>query len=112
MYDLISIGNIAIDLYFRDKSFTVKDDRLQLAMGGKYFANYFHYGVGGGGANVAIGVRRSGLKTAILGKIGNNPFKDLILEVLKKEDVTSYLCQLEDEYMNISSILLSSKGER
>ncbi len=112
MYDLISIGNIAIDLYFRDKSLTFKDNRFQLALGGKYFTNYFYFGIGGGGANVAIGAQRSGLKTAVLGKIGNNSFKEVILDALKKEDVTAYLCQLEEGYLDISSILLTEKGER
>jgi sugar/nucleoside kinase (ribokinase family) len=112
MYDLISIGNISVDLFFKDKSLTFKDGRFQLAVGGKYFTNYFHTGVGGGGANVAIGVQTHGLKAAVLGKIGNNSFKEVILSELKKHDVTTYLCQLEDKYINISSVLLTPSGER
>ncbi len=112
MYDLISIGNISIDLYYRDNSLTFKHGRFQLALGGKYFTNYFYSGVGGGGANVAIGARNNGLKAAVLGKIGNNPFKELILTSLKKEDITTYLCQLEENYLNISTILLTNAGER
>lgn len=112
MYDLISIGNIAIDLYFRDKSLTFKDDRFQLALGGKYFTNYFYFSVGGGGANVAIGAQRNDLKTAVLGKIGNNPFKEIILNAFEKAKVSTYLCRLEPEYLNISSILLTDRGER
>lgn len=112
MYDLISIGNISIDLYYRDNSLTFQHGRFQLVLGGKYFTNYFYSGVGGGGANVAIGAQKNGLKAAVLGKIGNNPFKELIISSLKNDDVTTYLCQLEENYLNISTILLTKNGER
>ena len=39
MYDLICVGNIAIDLYYRGKTLTNKDGRFQLAIGGKYHAD-------------------------------------------------------------------------
>lgn len=112
MYDVICIGNIAIDLYFKGKSLTYKKERFQLAVGGKYCANYFHIGVGGGGANVGIGIQRHGLKSAVLGKIGSNPFKEIILESFRREKVTTYLCQFNPEYSNLSSILLTGSGEK
>jgi sugar/nucleoside kinase (ribokinase family) len=112
MLDLIAIGNISIDLYFKGDSLTFADNRFQLAVGGKYFCNYFFEGVGGGGANVAIGVSKHGLKTAVYGKIGNNPFKNIIVEKLRSNGVSSDLCQIEDNYFNVSSILLTAGGER
>ncbi len=60
MYDLISVGTISVDLYFLGKSFTFKDNRFALALGGKYQAENFYLSVGGGGANVAIGVAKHG----------------------------------------------------
>lgn len=112
MYDLIAIGNISIDLYFQGESLTNKSKRFTLAIGGKYNADYFHESLGGGGANVAIGAARHGLKTAILGKIGNNQFKEMILKHLKDHEVSDCLCSFKDEYLKISSILLSPAGER
>lgn len=112
MYDLISIGSISIDLFFQGESLTFKDNRFQLAVGGKYQADYLYESVGGGGANVAIGGSKNGLKTAVVGKIGNNPFKKIILEELHESGVSTSLCQYEDKYMNISSILLTDSGER
>lgn len=112
MLDLISIGNITIDLFFKGDSLTQKDKRFQLALGGKYVAEYFHESLGGGGANVAIGVRRNGLKTAVIAKIGDNPFKSIIIDKLKKEKVSTKLLQRKKEYTAISTILLGQKGDR
>lgn len=112
MYDLISVGNISIDLYFKGKSFTKNNKRYQLAIGGKYYADYFHEDIGGGGVNVASGVAKLGLRTAVFGKVGNNPFKDVIFKKLADKKVSTEFCQIENDYYKISSILLSENGER
>lgn len=112
MYDLISIGSISIDLYFKGDSLTFKDGRFQLAIGGKYLAEHFYTGLGGGGANVAISATKNGLNTAVMGKVGNNVFKKIILEKLDEHKISYSLCDFEDNYNNVSSILLSPTGER
>ncbi len=112
MYDLVSIGNISIDLFYRGQSFTFKDGRFQLAIGGKYLADHFYTGIGGGGANVAIGASRKGLKTAVYGTIGDNPFRHILFEKFSKEHVSYSYCPLVRDYFNISSILLTEIGER
>jgi len=112
MFDLISIGNISIDLYFKGESLTFSDKRFQLAVGGKYFADQFHTSLGGGGANVAVGSAKYGLKTAVLGTIGNNPFKKMIVQLLENYKISTNLCSVEEDYFNISCILLSEDGER
>lgn len=112
MYDLISIGGISMDFYFKGDSLTFKDNRFQLAIGGKYVTDYFYEGLGGGGANVAIGTHKNGLKTAVMGIIGNNVFKKIILEKLEKFKVSYEPCRFEDNFYNISVILLRSDGER
>jgi len=112
MFDLISIGGISIDLYFKGSTLTYKNNRFQLAVGGKYISEKFYTGVGGGGANVAIGVRKHGLKSAVMGKIGNNIFKKIIIEKLHEMRIDYHLCDIEDNYYNVSSILLTPQGER
>ena len=112
MFDLISIGNVSIDLYFKGEFLTFHDGRFQLAVGGKYFTDQFHTSVGGGGANVAIGASKNGLKSAVYGKIGNNSFKKIIVDELKSHKVSTKLCEIEEKYTNISCILLNPKGER
>lgn len=112
MYDLITIGSISIDMYYQGDSLTQKDDRFALALGGKYLVDHFYSGLGGGAANVAVGVEHHGFNTAIVGKIGKNQFKKMILEHLENNKITDKYCQFEDDYMKISSILLAKNGER
>lgn len=112
MFDLISIGNISIDLFFKGESLTFKDGRFQLAVGGKYFADQFHTSIGGGAANVAIGVAKHGLKTAILCQIGNNPFKNILIDHLHSFDISTKFCTIAENYFNVSCIILNEKGER
>ena len=112
MYDLLCIGSISVDLYYQGDSLTNDGERFNLAIGGKYQVDHFHAGLGGGAANVAIGVQKEGYKTAVWGKIGENQFKDLILSHLKTHGITATLCELEKDFTKISSILLSPKGER
>jgi len=56
--------------------------------------------------------KKMGLNTAILGKIGDNQFKEIIQKHLKDNGVSTSLCHVEKNYMKISSILLSPQGER
>ncbi|HLD26578.1 MAG TPA: carbohydrate kinase family protein [Patescibacteria group bacterium] len=112
MYDLISIGNITIDLFFKGDSLTQKDDRFFLALGGKYSASYFHESLGGGGANVAVGCASFGLNCAVIGSIGENPFKNVIIQKLVKKGISCEFLRVEKNYINISAILLNEKGER
>ncbi len=112
MYDLITIGGISIDMYYQGNSLTQKGERFNLAVGGKYLVDSFFSGLGGGAANVAIGTQAAGFKTALLAKIGENQFEELIRNHLKDHKLTDALIQKEKEYMKISSILLSPEGER
>lgn len=113
MLDLISIGTVTIDLYYKGESLTQNKDHFELAVGGKYFADHFYEGLGGGGANVAIGVEKAGLQAGLIAKIGENAFTKLIMEKLENSGVTfKGYCQMEEDYTNISSVLLTAKGEK
>ena len=112
MYDLISVGSISIDLYFGGKSLTRNKERFQLAIGGKYYGDYFHEDIGGGGCNVAVGVTKLGLRSAVFGKVGNNAFREVILKKLTDKKVSTEFCEVEENYYKISSILLTETGER
>lgn len=112
MYDLICIGDITVDLYFKTESLKVEDNRLSLAMGGKYPSNLFYQGLGGNAANVAIDASSFELDTAICGLIGENAFKQIIIQHLVKKNVSTELLMFLGDYISISSILLLENGER
>lgn len=112
MYDVITLGDITIDLFFKGESLTQKDNRFFLAIGGKYVCDFFYEAVGGGGANVAIGCANFGLNTAVVGKVGENSFKQIIIQKLIKKGVSTEFLITEEEFLNISAILLTDSGER
>lgn len=113
MLDILSIGTASIDIYYKGECLTEKNDRFELAHGGKYFADEFFEGLGGGGANVAIGLSQLGIKTGLMATIGRNSFTDLIINKLQKTKVEyRQFCDLVDGYTNISSILLTKNGEK
>jgi len=112
MHDLITIGTVSMDLYFKGNSLTIKDNHFSLVCGGKYFVNFFHEGLGGGATNVAVAAKKTGIEVGLIAKIGNNTFKSLLLEKLKSAGISSRLCDIEDDYNNVSSILLNDDGEK
>lgn len=112
MHDLISIGNITLDMYFEGDDLTTREDRFFLAHSGKYFVNNFNLFLGGGGANVAIGAKRNGLEVAVSGKIGENSFKETFMTKLNEFNIPTDLCFFEKSYLNISTILRKPSGER
>jgi sugar/nucleoside kinase (ribokinase family) len=112
MYDLITLGDIVVDLFYRGESLTEEKDRFNLAMGGKYFVDGFYETLGGGGCNVAVGCARHNLVTAVCGMVGENNFKQIIVQTLAKRNVSTEFLMYQKDYLNISSILLSKEGEK
>ncbi|MEI6533173.1 MAG: carbohydrate kinase family protein [Candidatus Roizmanbacteria bacterium] len=112
MYDLLSIGTLGVDLYYQSESYSIENNKISFVLGDKYLAESFFVGIGGGATNVAIGCEKHGLRTSLMAKIGNNPFKKLILDRLNEERISHLHCDYEDNYHNVSSIFLTSSGER
>lgn len=112
MYDLVSIGSLTVDLFFKGESLTADSGRFELAKGGKYFADYFHEGLGGGATNVAIGARRLGLRVALKSTLSDTGFRPLIEEKLQNEHISYLYSHFEKDYHSVSCILLSGKGEK
>lgn len=112
MYQLISIGDITIDQYYQSDSLTQEKDRFSLVIGGKYYSDFFHLGLGGSGANVAIQGTSLGLDTAVVGKVGEGTFKNVIVQHLIKRTVSTEFLYFDKDYVSISTILLSKSGEK
>lgn len=111
-FDLITIGNISADLYFKADKLTMRNKRYFLALGGKYYVNDFYFKIGGSAANVAIGAKKNRLKIAPCAIIGNNPFRKQIIHFLKLKGIPTSLSMFKQNYSNISVILLKEDGER
>ena len=112
MSSVLSIGSLTLDLFFQDQSLTIQKNRFHLALGGKYVVNSFRQGIGGGGGNVAVGLSRAGIKTLLWAQIGRGGVSKLVLDRLQEEKVIIDYLSTEEEFTNLSVILLSAKGER
>lgn len=74
-FDLLTMGRSSIDLYSNDVGAPFED-----------ITNFAAY-VGGSPLNIAVGVQRLGLKTALLTAVGQDKVGDFILAFLQKEGV-------------------------
>jgi sugar/nucleoside kinase (ribokinase family) len=83
-----------------------------LATGGKYVTEEFAQSLGGDGANVAIGLSRLGIRTALFSEMGTIGVSTLIREKLRDEEIDMSLVLAREKFANVSAILLSEKGER
>ncbi len=112
MYQLVAIGDITVDVYFQGESLTHDKGRFNLAIGGKYYSDAFHHGLGGSAANVSIHASQLGLDSAVVAKVGENAFKNMIVQNLAKKTVSTEFLYFDRNHMSLSTILLSSSGER
>jgi len=99
MYDLVSIGEILVDL---TPAGAEPDGRVL------YQAN-----PGGAPANVACAAARFGLKTAFIGAVGEDAFGRLCLAALKKAGVeTAWATVLPGKATTLAAVGLDETGDR
>lgn len=79
MIDVVTVGHVLLDIRFLVNRFVGPDEEGVILKETR--------GVGGSAANVAIGVRRLGFKSAIIAKVGFDPFGRIAVEELMKEGV-------------------------
>lgn len=112
MYQLVAIGDITVDMFFQGKTLTQDKEHFNLVIGGKYYADAFHSGLGGSAANVSIHGAQLGLDSAVVSKVGENAFKNIVVQTLARKTVSTEFLQFDRDHVSISSILLSPSGER
>ncbi len=87
MYDVICLGSATTDIFI-DTGLREKSGKIVYPLGTKIPIKELNFGIGGVGVNVAVGLSRLGLKTAYLGKIGDDDSGRRILKCLKKEKIS------------------------
>lgn len=117
MYNLITIGDAVLDTHIIIKDALLENDpnnesRLCLAYGGKIPIEDSFQALGGNAANVAVGATKLGLKTSIVSAIGKDGNGKIILDELKKSDVTTDLIFSDEKAKTRYSMVLNFKGER
>src|SRR3990172_7111674 len=103
MADILVIGSLNADLVVRAPRFpkageTISGEDLQILPGGK-------------GANQAVAAARQGVKTAMVGRVGNDSFGPFLLNSLKSDavDITNVL--VHDSATGTATIIVDSNGQ-
>ena len=94
-FDIITIGSATVDHFADTDSELIRIDTrchheelIAFPLGSKLLINELKTTVGGGGTNTAVTFAHLGLKTAYLGKIGDDAAGDFVLSLLKQEGIT------------------------
>lgn len=86
MYDVICFGSATRDIFI-DTGLKEINRKIAYPAGAKIPIKNLTLEFGGGGINVAMGTSKMGVKTAYLGKLGNDETARAILDTLKKSNI-------------------------
>lgn len=116
MFDLISIGDGAVDLFFQihDAQIELEHGTAELCLkfGDKLPVEQFAQTLGGNNPNNAVGAVRLGLKTAIYLNVGTDLMGKFTLEKIKEEKINTRYIKVNEGMNSNVSALISFKGER
>ena len=99
MFDIITVGEILIDLTQSGKN--------------EYGIPVYTANPGGAPANLAVAASRLGVKTAFIGKVGNDSFGQLLRATLAADNVDiSGLATDMQEMTTLAVVSLDARGER
>jgi sugar/nucleoside kinase (ribokinase family) len=119
MYDLVSIGSVVKDIILitdRGKVFKTPKDKLApewlgFELGEKIRADVIRETLGGVATNLAIGMKRLGLKSSLLSTVGTD--YEWILRELKKNAINTSHISIDKDRQTSSVILVDKKiGDR
>jgi ribokinase len=104
-YDVICVGSVTIDCFV-----DLPVDFNNIKHGSKLIINDINLLTGGGASNVAVGLRRLGLKTGYIGEVGDDHSAYIIRRDLEKEGV-DFLVKQHSRHQTAYSVILESKGK-
>ncbi len=113
MYDIITFGSAAQDIYLKSEKFLpaygnkfLTGEGVCLNLGSKTEMENISFFSGGGGANAAATFAKQGLKVAYCGQVGKDCFGDLILKELKELKIDASLVKQTSEKPTNTSVIL------
>ena len=105
MYDVVTVGHILLDLRFCVERFATPDRESPITSQS--------HSVGGSAANVAIGVRRLGGLSKVIGKVGFDDFGKSALEDLAREgvDISNVRIDALGGRTGFTVVIIDSQGQ-
>lgn len=118
-FDVITIGDAVKDTFIKPCSthfcslqINMHGDNLCIRHGDKISVDEISYSLGGSATNVAVGLRRLGLKTAIIGAVGDDAVADEIITQLNGEKVETMWLKKYKGVMTSASVIVIFNSER
>lgn len=103
MKNIVVVGSVNVDIF-------LKVPRMP-QIGETILGDKFYWHIGGKGANQAVGAARLGAPVYFVGKVGNDPFQQRILDQLKGEGVnTKFVVHDEEDPSGMAVILVDENG--
>lgn len=107
MFDIITFGSATGDIFLRLGKEFFQDQRICFPLGGKFVVDDVAIFSGGGGTNSACTFASQGLKTAYVGKIGNDLMGRMVNDDLQKFKVSQSFLRKDDNLKTAFSVILS-----
>lgn len=112
MYDVITFGSATRDVFIKSKQFDVIKHKsfitgqgIGLNLGSKIYLDDIFFASGGGGTNASATFAKQGLRTAYIGKVGNDPGGRAIKDELESLKIRCFLSEDNKKQTNYSVIL-------
>lgn len=103
MFDVVAVGHVLADIRFVVNEFVGPDEEGVILEQSR--------GVGGSAANVAIGVRRLGLSSAIIAKIGFDGFGRIAVDELMREGVDISGLKVSFSSTGFTIVIIDGRGQ-
>lgn len=124
MYDVITIGDGTNDIFLKPHEASLIDspecpergvcDRSLICwnFGEKITVDKVYYDVGGSACNVAVGLSRLGLKTALICALGSDSVGEKVKKKLAKEKIPQQYLKILKNIETSFSVIINYQGER
>ena len=118
MFDVITIGDATFDTFFvidnDSPQCHLNKDKTQLCLNyaDKISLTSVGQSAGGNAANVAVGIKKLGLKTAIVTELGDDMNGLAVEEALTRAHVDTRLIHIRKNHQTRFSVVLNYRGER
>ena len=119
-YDILTVGGIMRDIIFLTKEGTITESpenplcqrMISFELGAKVYVKKVYFEPGGGASNTAVGFSKMGLKTAIMGRVGQDREGDQLIKSLKNDKVDVHLVRIDKKVSTGFAFILSLKNRK
>lgn len=121
MFDVITFGSATYDIFLKPKKYKIIKDKKKFIggngicfdFGSKIDVEFMYFSSGGGGTNTAVTFAKQNLKTAFIGKVGNDIAGKKIVEELSHFKINSnFLSFSKKKPTNHSIIIGDTNSDR